>query len=234
MIFIKNYLFILILLISYILPLGGIGLSGIRNSISIDNSESEGALVLDFKSNSSSENGVNIFIYFDALPKDLAIEYNREIKFQPLTTTITYDALDPINVELSTFRISDYLTIRKEVVGLSIPILAKAALYVGGGLNQHKSVIPSITLLKDIYNVNEIDSLYDAAANQEQPHASAIFEKLAKNPPKSNGLHIQAGIQGKILIFNLFANARYTFIINDDGNSIENFPGITVGMAYGF
>ena len=233
MIFIKNYLFILILLISYILPLGGIGLSGIRNSISINNSESEGALDLDFKSNSSSENGVNLFIYFDALPKDLAIEYNREIKLQPLTTTITYDDLgDPIDGELSTFRISDYLTIRKEVVGLSIPILAKAALYVGGGLNQHKSVIPSISLLKDIYDVEVIDELYDEA-NQNWD-GDAFIEKLEKNALKSNGLHIQAGIQGKILIFNLFANARYTFIINDDGNSIENFPGITVGMAYGF
>ena len=77
--FIKNKLCILILLTTYILPLGGIGISGIQNSISIDNTESDGDLILDFESN-SVESGLNIFIYFDALPKDLAIEYNREIK----------------------------------------------------------------------------------------------------------------------------------------------------------
>ena len=231
MIFIKNKLCILILLTTYILPLGGIGISGIKNSMTIDDTESEGDLVLDFKSK-GLESGLNIFVYFDALPKDLAIEYNREIKLQPLTTTIAYDIIgDPIQGELSTFRISDYLTIRKEMAGLSIPILAKAALYIGGGINQHKSVIPSISLLKDIYDVDEIDDLYNTA-NQSWD-GDAFIEKLESNAIKSTGLHIQAGLQGKILMFNLFANARYTFIINDDSSSIKNFPGLTIGVAYG-
>jgi len=230
--FIKNKLCILILLTTYILPLGGIGISGIQNSISIDGSESDEDFILDFKSN-GAESGLNIFIYFDALPNDLAIEYNREIKLQPLTTTIAYDIIgDPIQGELSTFRISDYLTIRKEVAGFSIPILAKAALHVGGGLNQHKSVIPSINLLKDIYDVNEIDDLYNAA--DQSWDGDAFIEKLESNAIKSTGLHIQAGIQGKLLMANVFANAKYTFILNDEQSSIKSFPGLTIGLAYGF
>lgn len=230
MIFIKNKLFVLILLTAYLLPLGGIGISGIQNNISINGTESEENLMIDFKSN-EFETGFNIFLYFDALPNDLAIEYNREIKLQPLTSSITL--IDQtIDGEFLTFRVSDYLTVRKEIIGFSIPILAKAAAYVGGGLNQHRSVVPSINLLKDIYDVDNVDDLYNAA-NQNWDD-DAFIEKLEDNAIKSTGAHIQAGIQGKILIFNLFANARYTFIIEDAKNSIDHFPGLTIGMAYGF
>ena len=108
----------------------------------------------------------------------------------------------------------------------------KRQVYVGGGLNQHRSVVPSINLLKDIYDVDNVDDLYNAA--DQNWDGDALIEKLEDNAIKSTGAHIQAGIQGKILIFNLFANAKYTFIIDDEKNSIESFPGLTIGMAYGF
>ena len=63
MIFIKNKLFILVLLTAYLLPLGGIGISGIQNNISINGTESEENLMIDFKSN-EFETGFNIFLYF--------------------------------------------------------------------------------------------------------------------------------------------------------------------------
>ena len=231
MIFIKNKLIILILCTTYILPLGGIGISYIQNNLSIIGSDSEEDLGLNFESN-GFEQGLNIFAYFNVLPNDLAIEYNREIKLQPLTSTINLINQTPIEGKLLTFRVSDYLTIRKEIMGVSIPILAKAALHVGGGLNQHRSVVPSINLLKDIYDENNVNDLYDAA--DQNWDSDAFIEQLEDNAIKSTGAHIQAGIQGKILIFNLFANAKYTFIIDDAKNSIESFPGLTIGMAYGF
>ena len=231
MIFMKNKLFILILLTTYILPFGGIGISGIQNNISINGIDSEENLMIDFKSD-GFENGFNIFLYFDALPNDLAIEYNREIKSQPLTSTMILMDQNPIEGEFLTFRVSDYLTVRKEIMGFSIPILAKAAVHVGGGLNQHKSVVPSINLLKDIYDVDNVTDLYNGA--DENWDSDAFIEKLENNAIKSTGAHLQAGVQGKILIFNLFVNAKYTFILNDDKNSIDSFPGVTIGMAYGF
>ena len=226
---IKNKLCILILFASCILPLGGIGISGIQNSLSMNGTESEGDFILNFESN-GSESGLNIFIYFDALPNDLAVEYNRELKFQPLSTTMILSDQN-IKGELSSFRVSDYLTVRKEVMGLSIPVLAKAALHIGAGLNQHRTVIPSINLLKDIYDVNNIDDLYNQA--NESWDGNSFIGKLANNSTKSNGAHIQVGIQGKLLTLNVFANAKYTFILNDDKSSIESFPGLNIGIAFG-
>ena len=50
---------------------------------------------------------------------------------------------------------------------------------------------------------------------------------------ESNGIHIQAGLQGSILMLNLFANAKYTFIFNQEESSIKSFPGLSIGIAYG-
>ncbi|MDC0145381.1 hypothetical protein OAI93_02160 [bacterium] len=240
MISIKNKFFILLLLITYILPLGGIGISSINNSLSTNTNSTKDDLNIDFYSN-GSENGLNIFLYFDALPNDLAIEYSREVKAETGIANIYYglnnQELDPIEGNFLIIRKSDYLTIRKELMGLSIPILAKASLYIGGGLNKHETVVPSIELFSDLYDIDisgnyAVDDLYNAA-NQVWD-ASSLLDLLNKNTVQSTGMHIQTGVQGKLLMLNVFANARYTFIIDEEANSIASFPGLTIGMAYGF
>ena len=66
---------------------------------------------------------------------------------------------------------------------------------------------------KDDANVIEIDDLYNAA-NQAWD-ASSLLDLLNKNTIQSTGMHIQTGVQGKLLMLNVFANARYTFIIDE-------------------
>lgn len=229
MIFIKNKIYILLLLITYILPLGGIGVSWLNNMISSEGYEQDNNFSLSFE-DSTLEQGASFFIYFDALPSDLAIEYSKEIKSQSLSSIIAYNN-EEIQGKLFTVRTSDYLTIRKDIMDLSIPILAKVALSVGGGVNAHKSVIPSIALLKDIYNVEDVSDLYNQASQDWDE--DAIYDKLADHAMESSGLHIQCGVQAKILILNIFANVKYTFILTDDNDSIQSFPGVTIGVAYG-
>ena len=126
MILIKNRLLISILLINLIFPLGGVGLSGIQNFLSTSGADSEinnlVELSLSFDSN-GSESGFSPFIYFDALPYDLAIQYNREYRFTPLNSTLVLtDALGASQInefESIVVRVSDYFTIRKEMVSLS-------------------------------------------------------------------------------------------------------------------
>ena len=227
--FIKNKLYILLLFITYALPLVGIGFSGLNNMITYEENEEDGNFNLISEDN-GLEQGASLFIYFDTLPNDLAIEYSKEVKWQELNSTITFNDNQTTN-PLFTARTSDYLTIRKDIVDLSIPILAKVALSVGGGVNAHKSVIPSIALLKDIYNVEDVSDLYDeASANWDE---DAIYDKLADYAMESSGLHIQCGVQAKILMLNIFANVKYTFILKDDNDSIQSFPGGTIGVAYG-
>ena len=239
MIIIKIKLFILLLFISFSLPFGGIGISGIQNIINTSGAEAESNggfdLALDFESN-GAESGFSPFIYFDALPYDLAIQYNREYRFTPLNSTtlvLTNTALgssETTEFESVIVRVSDYFTIRKEMMSVSIPILAKAALHLGGGFNSHRTVKPSISLLKDIYNFDELDAIY---AESGALDSSELIDVLENNMIKSNGIHIQAGLQGKILMTNIFINAKYTLILNDDDNSIQSFPGLDIGLAFG-
>ena len=226
--FIKNQLYIL-LLIAYAFPLGGIGLSYLNNIISYEGNESDGNFNLSYQDN-GLEQGFNFFIYFDALPSDFAIEYSKEFKYQELNSTITFNGSEITNPSY-TGRISDYFTVKKDLMDLSIPILAKVALSIGGGFNKHKSIVPSIELLKDIYNIENIDDLYNAA--EEDWNENAVYDALENNSMDASGLHIQCGIQAKVLMLNAFVNAKYTFITKDDNNSIESFPGFTIGLAYG-
>ena len=62
---IKNKLFILILFITFVFPLGGIGISGIGNMHAIDpDNEIEGPVTLTLESQ-NWEGGFNWFLYFD-------------------------------------------------------------------------------------------------------------------------------------------------------------------------
>ena len=221
--------FLMLMIVGFIFPLGGFGMSGISNIYTIaENTEIEGDFSLMSESN-GLENGFNFFIYFDALPKDLAIEYNREYRFQLINAKLTYGELSSIAAEMSSYRTSDYLTLQKEVFGLSIPFLAKAALHLGGGVNQHNSVIPSIALLKDILDENNLSDLYDDF-NPDNIDTGDFMKALEDHSINATGLHIQAGVQGKLLMLNAFVNARYTFI---NGDEMESFPGLTIGFAYG-
>ncbi len=225
---IKNKLYIL-LLITYAFPLGGIGLSGLNNIISNKGSETDDNFNLSYQDN-GLEQGFNFFIYFDALPSDLAIEYSKEFKFQELNAIITFNGSEISNPSYAG-RISDYFTVRKDLMDLSIPILAKVALSVGGGFNTHKSIIPSISLLKDIYDTEDLNTLFTSA--EQDWNSDDVYNALNDNSIDATGLHIQCGVQAKVLMLSAFITAKYTFITKDDNNSIDSFPGFTLGLAYG-
>ena len=235
---IKNKLYIL-LLITFSFPLGGIGFSYINNMVIYDVNEpstdaEERNFNLFFEDN-GLEQGFNFFVYFDALPLGLAIEYSKEFKYQKLLSTVTFNQgseISILNNPSYSGRESDYFTVKRDLMDLSIPILAKVALSIGGGVNTHKYVVPSISLLNEIYNTQYLDDLFDAA--EQNWDSNDVYDMLANNAMDAYGIHIQFGIQAKVLMLNAFINAKYTIITKDDNNSIDNFPGLTLGLAYSF
>jgi len=224
--------FLMLIIVGLIFPLGGIGFSGIANIYdtgTITERDTDNAIVLTSISD-GFENGLNFFIYFDALPKGLAIEYNKEMRVQLLNTILNYNDLGAIEGEMGSYRTSDYLTLKKEVLGLSIPFLAKASIYLGGGINQHNSIVPSISLLMDIADAIDFEDLY-TGFDFEEISLMDSMEEIKGYSIETTGLHIQAGLQAKLLMLNTFVSARYTFIMDSD--EMESFPGLTIGIAYG-
>ena len=145
---------------TYVLPLGGIGVSAIGNMHTINpENEINGPVTLSVESN-NLEYGINWFIYFDIPLSDFSIEYSHESKLHILTSALLWDEQQqalPAGVEsaslsgdIPTSIKSQYFTLRKEIFGLSIPFLAKAALHLGGGYNVHNSLIPTIEILQNM------------------------------------------------------------------------------------
>jgi hypothetical protein len=222
--------FLMLMVVGLIFPFGGIGFSGISNIYDTGTlTETVDDIVLTSTSD-GLESGLNFFIYFDAIPNGWAVEYSRELRVQLINTTLDYMETGEIKGEMASYRTSDYLTAKKEMLGLSIPFLAKASIYLGGGINQHNSTIPSIDLLTDITGAIDFENLY-AGFDFETIGLGDIMDKIDKHSTKAQGLHIQASLQAKLLMLNTFINARYTFIMDND--KMESFPGLTIGFAYG-
>ena len=99
-------------------------------------------------------------------------------------------------------------TLKKNIMDISIPFLAKAAINAGGGFGSHAatkrvnvSMVRSILGEEDLTEVelgqDEIESLLeDFLTNKE-------------NWQEASGLHLQAGLRFKVLVLDTHINARY-------------------------
>ncbi|MBH91096.1 MAG: hypothetical protein CMG67_03170 [Candidatus Marinimicrobia bacterium] len=225
-----------VILFNFLFSIGGLGVSGLTISENINYIETDSNLELSYVNRGIGLGG-NFFIYFDALPMGFAIEYSKEIMSNPLNMKMVNEERNQsydFGSDIPQAQISDYFTVRKEMMSLSIPFLAKSAIYIGGGFNTHQTVYPSIQLLKTAISESDqisSDDLIDEF-NLYNPSFNIFdFEDYFED---SNGLHLQAGIQIKLLMFNTFINARYTFITKDNSSlDRQGFMNILFGLAIG-
>lgn len=99
-------------------------------------------------------------------------------------------------------------TLKKNIMDISIPFLAKAAINAGGGFGKHAAtkrvnveMVRSILGEQDLANVelgqNEIETLLED------------FLTNTDNWEEASGLHLQAGLRFKVLVLDTHINARY-------------------------
>ena len=178
--------------------------------------------------------GFGFLFYIDAIPVvDLEVDVEFVGNLYEYTPYLAGQKLS--SQELPWGRVSTYLTIRKEILGLSIPLLAKAQLYGGLGFNKHK-VIPIMTekVINEAFNTDDLATAlnsFGADANPDQA-ATDLAKSMLENVENISGFHLQAGVRGKLLMFNAFANARYT-IAKDVIPDKSGYPSLWVGLAIG-
>ena len=175
--------------------------------------------------------GFGFLFYIDAIP---IVDLEADIEFVGNLYEYTpYLAGIPLASEdLPWGRVSTYVTIRKEILGLSIPLLAKAQLYGGLGFNKHK-VVPIMTadVIKDALGGNDIEAALKLFEADTEEGAKDLAKSMLDNVEDVSGFHLQAGVRGKLLMFNAFVNARYT--IADVIPDKSGYPSIWVGLALG-
>ena len=176
--------------------------------------------------------GFGILFYIDAIP---VVDLEADIEFVGNLYEYTPYLLGTAQTsqELPWGRVSTYLTVRKEIFGFSIPLLAKAQLYGGLGFNKHK-VMPIMTeeVIKKAFNANDLDTALNSFETDADQAATKLAESMLENVDDISGFHLQAGVRGKLLMFNAFANARYT-IAKDVIPDKSGYPSLWVGLAIG-
>ena len=176
--------------------------------------------------------GFGLLFYIDAIPivdLEVDIEFIGNVyKYTPFVSGVALP-----EGEMPWGRVSTYLTARKEILGLSIPLLAKAQLYGGLGFNRH-SVLPIMTvdLIESAFpDASDLDAaLTESTSSDDKMEALATY--MLKKVDKISGFHLQTGVRGKLLMFNVFVNARYT-IAKDVIPGKGGFSSLWIGLALG-
>jgi len=176
--------------------------------------------------------GFGFLFYIDAIP---VVDLEADIEFVGNLYEYTPYLLGAAQTsqELPWGRVSTYVTIRKEILGLSIPLLAKAQLYGGLGFNKHKVVpIMIADVIKDALGGDDLEDALILFEADTEEGAKDLAKSMLENVESVSGFHLQAGVRGKLLMFNAFANARYT-IAKDVIPDKSGYPSLWVGLAIG-
>ena len=232
----KKY-FIGIFFITQIFALGGIGVYGNSDSFSSTPAETNVDNIFVTPQTFDGAQGGGLFVYLDVLPI-VDIEANIELVgnlYKFTTSTQVGGVLVPLSPQPGEFpwgRVSGYLTLRKKIIGLSIPFLAKAQIYGGLGFNHH-TVTPSVSVdfIRGAFSNMDLDNAAEQDFGQQEI-MDTLVDYMAENAITTSGFHVQGGAQFKLLMLNMFVNARYTIA----DNVIEGqagFPSIWAGLALG-
>tara|TARA_B100001250_G_scaffold86025_1_gene71163 strand:- start:3260 stop:3946 length:687 start_codon:yes stop_codon:yes gene_type:complete len=221
-----------IFLITQIFAFGGFGVYGNIDSFSATPEATTSGSVTVTPQSLDGAAGIGLFFYLDILPiVDLQIDYEIVGNAYKFTTNVGSENIG----EFPWGRVSGYYTLRKELIGASIPFLAKVQVYGGLGYNTH-TVTPAVTVnfIRDAFT-QSLQSLEDAAGQDFSDDAimNSLVEYMTDNAIKTSGFHLQVGAQAKLLMLNVFANARYT-IANDVIEGKSGFPSLWTGIAIGF
>ena len=143
-------------------------------------------------------NGFGLMLYIDVIPViDLEIDMEVIGNMYKYIPYIGGQALP--EGELPWGRAGFYFTARKEILGLSIPLLAKTQLYGGLGFNkQVVSPIMTLDLIQAAFpsTANLDAALTESTSSDDQIEALATY--MVDNSDVISGFHLQAGMQGKL------------------------------------
>ena len=218
---------VIIIISTCLFAIGGFGLQLGQSSFSVAESSPESGIPGVTLTNSSFD-GAFVFggyLYIDAIPFiDIEVDANLRGNSYDINFGNLDGPMDPINFGWASADV--YYTLRKKVVGLSIPFLAGVKLHAGGGFNTHVT-----TPLADIDMVTEL--LGGDLSNGDPLDLNDNLKKyLEDNKIDGTGIHIQTGLQFKLLMLDTFLNFRYT-IVDDVVPDAGGFGSINFRLGFG-
>ena len=177
--------------------------------------------------------GLGGYLYIDIIPFiDIDIEVNAMANAYDFS--FKNNAMELANIEPDTLGFAwvsgnSYITIQKSIFKLGIPFLAKAKLYGGLGYNQHTSTpfIDQDMMKSFVTNENGETDLENGEFD-----SAALEDYLIENLIESSGLHVQAGLQLRLLTFDVFTFYRYT-MASDVVPEADGFSSLNIRLGLG-
>jgi len=212
------------ILSSQVFAIAGFGLNVNQSQFSVD---AKTTLLGDFGSYGYDEFsggiGVGGYLYIDAVPfVDLDLEFSVHRTNYDYLLTIGNDTKS-YSVPYGSF--AGYVTLQKKVFKLSIPLLAKAKLTVGAGLNSQT--------YKSILDQSDLASLGVISLISDLPTLDNLVDYVNEKTGNKIGFHIQAGLQFKLLMLDSFLFYRQV-IVDDVIPDAKGFGSLNLRLGMGF
>ena len=214
----------LYILSSQVFAIAGFGLNLNQSQFSVDaKTTSLGAFGSYGYDEFSGGIGVGGYLYIDAVPfVDLDLEFSGFGTNYDYLLTIG-DVTNSYSVPYGS--LAGYVTLQKKVFKLSIPLLAKAKLTVGAGLNSQT--------YKSIPDQSDLASLDVTSSTSDLPTLDKLVDYVKENTDSKSGFHIQGGLQFKLLMLDSFLFYRHV-IAEDVIPGAKGFGSLNLRLGMGF
>ena len=170
--------------------------------------------------------GIGGYLYVDAIP---VVDLDIEVIMLVSPYDFSFVQNDVVAVDKEQFGWvsgSGYFTLQKKLFKLSIPLLAKAKLSAGAGINSHSS-IPMISqdMMESVMGAGNFGS---GTLDTDE-----LITYLNDNKVSTTGFHIQTGLQFKILMLDSFLYYRQVFADNVIPEA-KGFGSLNLRLGMGF
>ena len=213
-----------------LLAVGGLGLQLGQGIFSVDASSPETNVPGVTLTNGAFDGSINLggYVYIDLIPFiDVELDFNiigntYDIEFQN-----ELGSMPPISFSWGS--VNTYTTVRRKVAGLSIPFLASAKAHAGLGVNSHTTApVADVNTVKGFLG----GDLTNNPVTADLETQLLDFLKDEDNFVKSNGFHVQAGLQFKLLMLDSFLMNRHTFV-EDVVPGAKGFGALSLRLGFG-
>ena len=171
-------------------------------------SHSEGLVSINSLEMETNPGSIGAYAFVDLFGYALEAEAD----FAAGTYDFTFDnpvsSIEPMNFGWA--RGSYSVTLKKNLMDISIPFLAEAALNAGAGFGSHASTPRvSVGMVKELFgeDLTSVDALGVGMEDE-------LIDYLGDNLIEASGLHVQGGVRFKLLMLDTHLNLRYTMAKN--------------------
>ena len=219
--------------------IGGFGIKGGQDMTKLDAysyTEGEGLTAVTINSFEMETNpvGGGVYAFVDlfgfALEGEADFSFGAyQFEFENMLST-----LGP--VDFGWARASYAVTMKKNIMDLSIPFLAKTALNAGAGFGSHVSTPrANVGMVKEIFGLDDLSAVDVMApiGDTGEDLEENLVTYLKDNAIETSGLHVQAGIRFRILVLDTHLNFRYN-LAKDTYDGSAGFPQIIFKTGISF